>query len=55
MLEEGTDIVTLLRGEELGEADAERIAQAIRSLDADLLVEVKDGGQPLYPLQMVAE
>lgn len=55
LLGEGADIVTLLRGEELGEADAERIAEAIRRLDADLLVEVKDGGQPLYPLQMVAE
>jgi dihydroxyacetone kinase-like predicted kinase len=55
MLEEGVDVVTLLRGEELGEADAERIAEALRRLDADLLVEVKDGGQPLYPLQMVAE
>ena len=55
MLEEGADIVTLLRGEELGEADAERIAEAIRRSDADLLVEVKDGGQPLYLLQMVAE
>ena len=55
MLEEGADVVTLLRGAELGEADAERIAKAIRRLDADLLVEVKNGGQPLYPLQMVAE
>jgi uncharacterized protein len=55
MLEEGADVVTLLRGAELGEADTERIAEAIRRLDADLLVEVKDGGQPLYPLQMVAE
>jgi uncharacterized protein len=55
MLEEGADVVTLLRGEELGEADAERIAEAIRRLHTDLLVEVKDGGQPLYLLQMVAE
>jgi uncharacterized protein len=55
MLEEGADVVTLLRGAELGEADAESIAEAIRRLDADLLVEVKNGGQPLYPLQMVAE
>ena len=55
MLEEGADVVTLLRGAELGEPDAERIAGEIRRLDGDLLVEVKDGGQPLYPLQMVAE
>jgi DAK2 domain fusion protein YloV len=55
MLEEGADVVTLLRGEDLGEVDAEKIAEAIRRLDPDLLVEVKYGGQPLYPLQMVAE
>jgi hypothetical protein len=47
--------VTLLRGEELGEVDAESIAETIRGLDTDLLVEVKYGGQPLYPLQVVAE
>ena len=55
MIEEGVDVVTLLRGTELGLAHAEGIAEAIRRLDPDVLVEVKDGGQPLYPLQMVAE
>ena len=55
MLEEGADVVTLLRGAELGEADAERVAEAVRRSDPDLLVEVRDGGQPLYPLQVVAE
>jgi dihydroxyacetone kinase-like predicted kinase len=55
MIEEGADVVTLLRGAELEEADAEEISEAIRCLDADLLVELRDGGQPLYPLQMVAE
>jgi dihydroxyacetone kinase-like predicted kinase len=55
IVEEGTDVVTLLRGEDLGEAVAEEIARSIRSLDADLVVEVKNGGQPLYPLQVVAE
>ncbi len=55
MLEEGADVVTLLRGAGLEEADTERIVESIRRLDAGILVEVKDGGQPLYPLQMVAE
>ena len=27
----------------------------IEDLDEELEVEVRDGGQPLYPLQMVAE
>ncbi|CAN5128646.1 DAK2 domain-containing protein [soil metagenome] len=52
---ESADFVTLLRGEDLGEAEAEEIARYIRRLDDDLVVEVRDGGQPLYPLQMVAE
>ncbi|MDP8950961.1 MAG: DAK2 domain-containing protein [Actinomycetota bacterium] len=55
IVEEGADIVTLLRGADLGVTVAEEIVEAIRGLDADLVVEVKDGGQPLYPLQMVAE
>ncbi len=55
ILEEGVDFVTLLRGEGLGEAEAEEIAKDIRGLDDGLVVEVRDGGQPLYPLQMVAE
>ncbi len=52
---ESADFVTLLRGKDLGEAEAEEIARYIRGLDDDLVVEVRDGGQPLYPLQMVAE
>jgi fatty acid kinase len=55
LVEEGADVVTLLRGEDLEEALAEEIAEDIRRLDRGLAVEVKDGGQPLYPLQMVAE
>jgi DAK2 domain fusion protein YloV len=55
VVEEGADVITLLRGLDLGEAAAEKIAEAIRGLDEGLMVEVKDGGQPLYPLQMVAE
>src|ERR671916_1718684 len=52
---DGADILTLLKGEELAEAELERILDGIRELDDDLEVETRDGGQPLYPLQMVAE
>jgi fatty acid kinase len=55
MLEGGVDIVTLLRGYGMNERSAERVAEGIRRLDTDVDVEIKDGGQPLYPLQMVAE
>ncbi len=55
MLEEGADVVTLLRGYALDEGMARRILERIKLLDGKIEVEVKDGGQPLYPLQMVAE
>src|SRR5215217_6670722 len=55
IVEEDADVVMLLRGEELGEEAAEEIAEDVRRLAAGLVVEVKDGGQPLFPLQIVAE
>ena len=55
MLEEGPDVLTLLRGYGMDEGSARKVAEGITSLDGSVEVEVKDGGQPLYPLQMVAE
>jgi DAK2 domain fusion protein YloV len=55
MLEGGVDIVTLLRGYGMDQKSAERVAERIKHLDGEVDVEIKDGGQPLYPLQMVAE
>ena len=55
IVENGADILTLVYGEDLSPVEAEKIAEGIRALDGDLEVEVRDGGQPLYPLQMVAE
>lgn len=55
MLEEGPDVVTLLRGYGMDEGSAKKVAEKIKLLDGSVEVEVKDGGQPLYPLQMVAE
>ena len=49
------DVVTLVGGEELDEEQLQRIAEEIRGLDDVVQVEIRDGGQPLYPLQMVAE
>jgi uncharacterized protein len=51
---DGADVLTLLKGEELSEVDLQEIIDGIKELD-DLEVEARDGGQPLYPLQMVAE
>jgi uncharacterized protein len=52
---DGADFLTLLRGEDLAEAEARELADRMEELDAALVVEVRDGGQPLYPLQMAAE
>jgi uncharacterized protein len=52
---EGADLLTLLKGEDLFEAELDAIVDGINDLDDAVEVEVRDGGQPLYPLQMVAE
>jgi DAK2 domain fusion protein YloV len=52
---DGADVLMLLRGEELAEAELDAILEDIRDIDDDLEVEVRYGGQPLYPLQLVAE
>jgi dihydroxyacetone kinase-like predicted kinase len=51
----GAELLTLVRGEDLDEEELQALAEQIRALDEDLEVETRDGGQPLYPLQMVAE
>lgn len=55
IIDEGADVITLLAGEDLDESDLKSITASITGLDEDLTVEAKTGGQPLYPLQMVAE
>jgi uncharacterized protein len=55
MLSDGMDIITLLRGEGMEDDMLERIVAGIEDVDEDVEVDVRDGGQPLYPLQMVAE
>jgi uncharacterized protein len=52
---EGADFLTLLRGEDLTPDDLEAILDGIGDIDDDLEIEVRDGGQPLYPIQLVAE
>jgi fatty acid kinase len=51
MVGEGADFLTILKGEDLGDDDLGAILEAVE----DVEVEVRDGGQPLYPVQMVAE
>jgi uncharacterized protein len=55
IVDRGADVLTLLKGEELSEEGLEEIIDGIKDLDDALEIEARDGGQPLYPLQMVAE
>lgn len=55
LLDGGAELLTLLRGEDLPQMEAEGIAEEIRALDAEAEVQLLDGGQPMYPLQIVAE
>lgn len=55
IVEEGADVLTLLCGADLTEESAREIEQRVRKLDGNLEVEVHEGGQPMYPIQMAAE
>lgn len=55
MVDEGADLLTLLCGMELKEDSASRIEAELRELDEELEVEIHEGGQPMYPIQMAAE
>jgi dihydroxyacetone kinase-like predicted kinase len=55
ILGDGADFLTLLKGEGLAQADLDAIVDEIRDLGDEVEIEVRDGGQPLYPLQLVAE
>lgn len=48
MLDEDSEVVTIIYGEGGNEADAEAIKQAALELDEDLEVEIHEGDQPVY-------
>ena len=55
MLDDGADLLTLLWGEDLGHEEVGEISRVIEKIGEGVEVEARYGGQPLYPLQMVAE
>ncbi len=55
IVDDGADVITLLGGEDMSEDTLGELADEISALDAEVEVEVRHGGQPMYPLQMVAE
>lgn len=55
MLDEDSEIITILIGEGGIRKEAEAIATALTDEDEDLEVEIHDGGQPVYPYLVSVE
>lgn len=49
LIDADSEIVTILYGEDVTEADAEKLGEFIESLNDELEVEIHNGKQPLYP------
>ena len=49
MLDDDSEVVTIIYGEDGNEAEAKEIEQAILDIDDDLEVEIHEGDQPVYP------
>lgn len=55
MLDEDSEIVTILYGEDGDEKAAEAIKAAVEEVDDELDVQIYDGGQPVYPYLISVE
>lgn len=55
MLDDDSEIVTILIGEGGTRQEAQAIADAVMAIDDELEVELHDGGQPVYPYLVSVE
>lgn len=55
MLDEDSEIVTIIYGEDAKEKDAKKLEESILTIDSDLEVEIHNGKQPLYPFLISVE
>ncbi|WP_412174682.1 DAK2 domain-containing protein [Apilactobacillus kunkeei] len=55
MLDEDSEVVTIIYGEGMTQNQADELAEQVESIDADLEVEVHPGGQPVYPYLISVE
>ena len=55
MLDDDSEVVTIIYGEDGNEAEAKEIEQAILDIDDDLEVEIHEGDQPVYPYLISVE
>lgn len=49
MLDDESEIVTIMIGEDGSNEEAERLEEALTELNEDIEVEIHEGGQPVYP------
>lgn len=55
MLDDDSEIITIVYGEDTTKAAAEKVKTAIEELDDELEVEVHEGDQPIYPYLVSVE
>ena len=55
MIDDDAEIVTIIFGEQVTEADAKELADMALAINEDLEIEIHDGGQPLYPFLISVE
>ena len=55
MLDEDSEIVTILYGQDGTKEAAERISKAIKDVDDEVEVQIYEGDQPVYPYLISVE
>lgn len=55
MLDEDSEVVTIIYGEDGNKEEAETIETAVSELDEDLEIEIHEGNQPVYPYLISVE
>ena len=55
MIDEETEIVTIIIGEEGSQEEAEKMEDALLAMNDELEIEIHMGDQPVYPYLFAAE
>lgn len=55
MLDEDSELVTIIYGQDATKADADKLAVKVQDLDDELEIEIHEGDQPVYPFLVSVE
>ena len=55
MLDEDSELVTIIYGKDATQADADHLAAKVQDLDDELEIEIHEGDQPVYPFLVSVE